>query len=131
MITLVRRFMLRISERIAKENRIQAIVTGESLGQVASQTIESMSVIGSVLSNDMPLLKPLVAFDKQDTVEIAKRIGSFETSIKPFDDCCTVFLPKSPVIKPRMRDVVREERKLDVDALIDEVYQKIEKIRID
>ena len=131
MITLVRRFMLRIAERVARQNQLQAIITGESLGQVASQTIESMSVIGSVLSSEMPLLKPLVGFDKQETVEIAKKIGSFEISIKPFDDCCTVFLPKSPVIKPKMKEVLFQERKLDVDALIDKVMESIEKIRVE
>ena len=131
MITLVRRFMLRIAQRIAHQNKLQAIVTGESLGQVASQTIESMSVIGSVLSSDLPLLKPLVGFDKQETVEIAKKIGSFEISIKPYDDCCTVFLPKSPVIKPKMKEVLFQERKLDVDALVDGVMESIEKIRIE
>ena len=117
MITLVRRFMLRIAERIAKQNDCQAIVTGESLGQVASQTIESMTVIGDVLN--LPLLRPLVANDKQETVEIAQKIGSLDISIRPFDDCCTVYLPDAPVIKPKLWRVEKEESKLDVERLIE------------
>ena len=109
--------MLRIAERIAKQNDCQAIVTGESLGQVASQTIESMTVIGDVLN--LPLLRPLVANDKQETVEIAQKIGSLDISIRPFDDCCTVYLPDAPVIKPKLWRVEKEESKLDVERLIE------------
>lgn len=122
MITLVRRFMLRIAQRIAKQNGDQAIVTGESLGQVASQTIESMTVIGEVVDN-LPLLKPLVAYDKQETVDIATKIGTYDISIKPYDDCCTVYLPDSPIIKPKLERVLREEKKLDVEGLVDRAIE--------
>ena len=125
MITLVRRFMLRIAAKIAEIEHDQAIITGESLGQVASQTIESMSVIGEVLK--MPLLKPLIAYDKQETVDIAQKIGSYDISIRPYDDCCTVYLPKNPIIKPRIERVLREESKLDVDSL---VQRAIDKMRV-
>ena len=130
MITLVRRFMLRIAERLADKNHCGCIVTGESLAQVASQTIESMTVIGNAMESDLPLLKPLVGFDKQETVEIAKKIGSFDISIRPYDDCCTVFLPDSPVIKPKLEKVLREESKLDVEGLIEECMNNIEKMII-
>lgn len=130
MITLVRRFMLRIAERLAMRHYCGCIVTGESLAQVASQTIESMTVIGNAMESDLPLLKPLVGFDKQETVEIAKKIGSYDISIRPYDDCCTVFLPDSPVIKPKLEKVLREESKLDVEALIEECMANIEKMII-
>lgn len=131
MITLVRRFMLRIAERLAAKHYCSCIVTGESLAQVASQTVESMTVIGNAMESDLPLLKPLVGFDKQETVEIAKKIGSFDISIRPYDDCCTVFLPDSPVIKPKLEKVLKEESKLDVEALIEECMGNIEKMIID
>ena len=123
MITLVRRFMLRIAAKIAEIEHDQAIITGESLGQVASQTIESMAVIGEVLK--MPLLKPLVAYDKQETVDIAQKIGSYDISIRPYDDCCTVYLPENPIIKPRLERVLREEAKLDVDLLVERAISKM------
>jgi len=128
MITLVRRFMLRIAERLAEKSYCQCIVTGESLAQVASQTVESMTDIGEAMQTNLPLLKPLVGFDKQETVEIAQKIGSFEISIRPYDDCCTVFLPDSPVIKPKLEKVLKEESKLDVEALIEECMSNIEKM---
>ena len=130
MITLVRRFMLRIAERLAEKHYCGCIVTGESLAQVASQTIESMTVIGHAMDTNLPLLKPLVGFDKQETVEIAKKIGSFDISIRPYDDCCTVFLPDSPVIKPKLEKVLKEESKLDVEFLIEECIKNIEKMII-
>ena len=123
MITLVRRFMLRIAEQIAKIEGDQAIITGESLGQVASQTIESMAVIGEVLN--LPLLKPLVANDKQETVDIAQSIGTYNISIRPFDDCCTVYLPDSPIIKPKLERVLREESKLNVNSLVENAISKM------
>ena len=105
------------------------IVTGESLGQVASQTIESMTVIGEVIK-DVPLLKPLVAFDKVDTIEISKKIGAFDISIQPYEDCCTVFLPKTPVTRPKLAKTLREESRLNVDALMQEALQTLELIEI-
>lgn len=131
MITLVRRFMLRLAARLASEKDYNAIVTGESLAQVASQTVESMSVIGEVLPSSLPLLKPLVAFDKEETVVLSKKIGAFEISIRPYDDCCTVFLPESPIIKPKLERVKREEARLNVDELLEECYNQKQKIEIE
>ncbi len=125
MITLMRRFMMRIAERLAKQQGDQAIITGESLGQVASQTIESITSSNSVVT--MPVLRPLIAFDKLDIIEISKKIDAYETSILPYEDCCTVFLPKFPAIKPNLERVKRAESKLDVEALINEAFEKVEK----
>ncbi|MEG1581920.1 MAG: tRNA 4-thiouridine(8) synthase ThiI, partial [Clostridia bacterium] len=129
MITIMRRFMMRVAEHIACENYIKMIITGESLGQVASQTIESMTVIGEVIK-EIPLIKPLVAFDKSETIEIARRIGSYETSIKPFDDCCTVFLPKTPATKPNLKHVLKEESKLNVEELFNNCLKTIEIVEV-
>lgn len=128
MITMMRRFMMRIAERLAKENGGQAIITGESLGQVASQTIESITSSNSVVT--MPVLRPLIAFDKLDIIEISQKIGTYETSILPFEDCCTVFLPKFPAIKPKMERILRAEALLDVDGLIEEAISNTEVIKI-
>lgn len=126
MITLMRRFMMRIAERLSKRLGAQAIVTGESLGQVASQTIESITSSNSVVT--MPVLRPLIAFDKIDIIEISRKIDTYETSILPYEDCCTVFLPKFPAIKPDLKRVIKAEEKLDVEALIEEAMSNIEKI---
>ena len=125
MITLMRRFMMRIAERLAIQQGDQAIITGESLGQVASQTIESITSSNSVVT--MPVLRPLIAFDKIDIIEIARKIDTYETSILPYEDCCTVFLPKFPAIKPNLERVKRAESKLDVEGLIDEAFKNVEK----
>lgn len=125
MITIMRRFMMRIAERLAKRYGDQAIITGESLGQVASQTIESITSSNSVVS--MPVLRPLIAFDKLDIIDIARKIDTYETSILPYEDCCTVFLPKYPAIRPNLENVVRAESKLDIEGLINEAFEKIEK----
>ncbi len=125
MITLMRRFMMRIAERLAIQQGDQAIITGESLGQVASQTIESITSSNSVVT--MPVLRPLITFDKLDIIDIARKIDTYETSILPYEDCCTVFLPKYPAIKPNLERVKRAEQKLDVDALIDEAFLCVEK----
>ena len=125
MITLMRRFMMRIAERLAKQQNCQAIITGESLGQVASQTIESITSSNSVVT--MPVLRPLIMFDKIDIIEIARKIDTYETSILPYEDCCTVFLPKFPAIKPNLDRVIKAESKLDVEGLIAEAFTKIEK----
>ena len=124
MITLMRRFMMKISETIAKNNKLQAIITGESLGQVASQTIESITSSNSVVT--MPVLRPLIAFDKLDIIEISEKIGTYETSILPYEDCCTVFLPKHPLIKPNLEKVKIEEGKLEVEKLIDDAISSLE-----
>ena len=129
MITLLRRFMMRIAERLAEQVGGQCIVTGESLGQVASQTIEGMTSSGSVVEN-LPILRPLVGFDKTEIIERAREIGTFETSIQPYEDCCTVFFPKHPLIRPKMEDVLRAEQKLDVEALLEEAMLSSEMVRL-
>lgn len=117
MITIMRRFMMRIAKRLCDKNEAGAIVTGESLGQVASQTMQSMTVTNSVV--DIPVFRPVVAFDKEEIMSIARKIGTYETSILPYEDCCTVFLPKNPVIRPTIKRAEKLEQKLDVEALIE------------
>ena len=129
MITLLRRGMFTIAERLCKKFGKKMIITGESLGQVASQTIESMTVVSEVVKST-PIIRPLVAFDKCETIDIAKKIGTFETSIQPFEDCCTVFLPDSPVVRPEFYKVKREQDKLDFDAILDRAMQTIEVVEI-
>ncbi len=128
MITLMRRFMMRIAERLSKKIESQAIITGESLGQVASQTIESLTSSNSVVT--MPVLRPVIGFDKTEIIEISEKIDTFETSILPYEDCCTVFLPKNPLIKPRLDKVILEESKLDVEVLIENALNNVEIIKI-
>lgn len=129
MITLVRRFMMRIAERLAKQIGAQCLITGESLGQVASQTIEGMTSSNAVVK-DMPVLRPLVGFDKTEIVDRSKAMGAFETSILPYEDCCTVFLPKHPLIRPKSEQVEAQENKLGVEALIEEALSTLEIIRL-
>ena len=124
----MRRFMMRIAERLAVKLGDQAIVTGESLGQVASQTIESMTSSNSVVS--MPVLRPLIAFDKVDIIKISREIDTYNTSILPYEDCCTVFLPKFPVIRPNLKKVQEMEKLLDVENLIEEAMSNIEKYEL-
>ncbi len=128
MITIMRRIMMRIAEKICKQNELGAIITGESLGQVASQTIQSINVTNSVVS--LPVFRPVIAFDKEDIVEIAKKIGTFETSILPYEDCCTVFLPKHPVIKPTIKKVEYQEEFLDIESLVNEALATKEEMVI-
>ncbi len=130
MITILRRFMYRIAEEITQKHKIGSIVTGESLSQVASQTLESLTVIEEVLSKKVIVFRPLVAFDKIETIKIAEKIGTYETSILPFEDCCTVFLPTNPIIKPNLIKVLKEEEKLEVEKLTSEAINEIEEIRI-
>jgi len=113
---LSRRFMMRIAERVAMDNEIDALITGESLGQVASQTIKSLYVTNS--SVNIPIFRPLIGLDKVQIIEIAKDIETYETSILPYDDCCTLFLPKHPVTKPKLEDIEKSESNLDVEGLI-------------
>lgn len=122
--------MIRIAEIIAKENNLKAIITGESLGQVASQTIESITST-NIVANEVPILRPLIAMDKEEITKISKERNFFETSILPYEDCCTVFLPKYPVIKPSLKKVEIEESKLDIDQLVKEALNSIEIIEID
>lgn len=123
-ITIMRRFMLRIAERVAQQRRALALVTGESLGQVASQTLESMHTINQVTT--MPILRPLISFDKTEIMRVAKEIGTYETSILPYEDCCTIFLPASPRTRPRIEEALRAEEALDVSALVEEAVSSVE-----
>ena len=125
MITIMRRIMMRIAEIIAKKNHLKAIITGESLAQVASQTVESITVTNHVVQ-DLPIFRPLIGLDKDDITVIATKIGTFETSILPYEDCCTVFLPKHPVIKPKLEQVEMEEKKLDLETLLQEALDSEE-----
>ena len=129
MITLLRRFMFKIAEIIAKQKGLDMLITGESLGQVASQTIESITAVESVLK-DIVVMRPLIGFDKNETIAIANKINTFETSIEPYEDCCTVFLPPNPIIKPKLNNVVYEESKLDCENLIENALKTLETIVI-
>lgn len=125
---LSRRFMMRIANEISKDNNYQALITGESLGQVASQTLESVAVIEE--SSDLPILRPLIGLDKQDIIDTAKEIGTYEKSIEPFDDCCSIFAPDKPVTKPKLHHILRSEENLNVDELIKEAIENLEIIEI-
>ena len=125
---IMRRFMMEISQRIAKEDGCKCLVTGENLGQVASQTMEAMAVTGAVV--DLPIFMPLVAMDKEEIVTNARRIGTLETSILPYEDCCTVVTPKHPKTKPRLGQVVHAERNLDRESLIQKALASVEKITV-
>jgi thiamine biosynthesis protein ThiI len=126
---IMRRFMMRIAEKIALQNGCKAIVTGENLGQVASQTMEAMACTQAVIS--LPVLQPLVGMDKEEIITAARRIGTFETSILPYEDCCTVFTPKHPKTKPKVWDVAQAESILDIDALVDEALAGTERIWVE
>ena len=126
MITLLRRLMFRIAERQALRIRAQCLITGESLGQVASQTIEGMTSSNSVVEQ-LPVLRPLVGFDKNEIIDRSVKIGTYDISILPYEDCCTVFLPDYPAIRPKLKDILEEEKKLDVEALIVEAFSGLEK----
>jgi thiamine biosynthesis protein ThiI len=125
---IMRRFMTRICEKIARRNGCGAIVTGESLGQVASQTMEAMAVTEECVS--LPVLRPLVCLDKTEIIETARKINTFDTSILPYEDCCTVFTPRHPRTKPRIGDVIAAESALDIDSLVDEAILGIERVNI-
>ena len=129
MITIMRRFMMRIAERLAKQNGAGAIVTGESLGQVASQTLESLTSTNSVAT--LPVFRPLIGFDKDEIIEIAERIGTYETSILPYEDCCTIFLTKRPVTKPRLSTVEKLERVLDIETLVENALKNVDTVVIE
>ena len=126
---LMRRFMMRIACAVAEKNGIQALVTGESVGQVASQTLEAMACTNAVCT--LPVLRPVVGMDKEEIVRIARKIGTFETSILPYEDCCTVFTPKHPKTRPHVEDLVEAEKALDVDALVAEAVDNIERVMLE
>ena len=125
---IMRRFMMEISQRIAKDDGCGALITGENLGQVASQTMEAMAVTGAVV--DIPIFMPLVGMDKEEIVTIARKIGTMETSVLPYEDCCTVFTPKHPKTKPSLGQLLHAERKLDRQALIQQALDSVEKIAV-
>ncbi len=125
---IMRRFMMEISQRIAKDDGCGALITGENLGQVASQTMEAMTVTGAVV--DIPVFMPLVGMDKEEIITIARKIGTLETSILPYEDCCTVFTPKHPKTKPTLGQVIHAERGVDREALIQEALASVEKVTV-
>ena len=125
---LVRRFMMKIAEKVAQETECCMLITGENLGQVASQTAEALVVTDQ--SVQMPVMRPLIAMDKVDIMDIAKNIGTFETSILPYEDCCTVFLPKHPTTKPKLAKILESESRLDVEQLIADAVASKEMVTI-
>ena len=125
---IMRRFMMRIAERIANANGAKAIVTGENLGQVASQTMEAMASTQAVIS--MPVLQPIIGMDKEEIVAMSRKIGTFETSILPYEDCCTVFTPRHPKTHPKLKEVAEAESALAVDELVEEALAGIERVTV-
>ncbi|MDD4495477.1 MAG: tRNA 4-thiouridine(8) synthase ThiI [Eubacteriales bacterium] len=125
---IMRRFMMKIAERISVKTGCLALITGESMGQVASQTIQSLSVTNEVV--DQPVFRPLIGMDKNDVVTIARKIGTYETSILPYEDCCTVFVAKHPKTKPVLEDIVASEQALDAEGLISDAVEKTETVLI-
>ncbi|MBR0085252.1 MAG: tRNA 4-thiouridine(8) synthase ThiI [Lachnospiraceae bacterium] len=127
---IMRRYMMRIAEHFAKECRSLGLVTGESIGQVASQTMQSLAATNAVCT--LPVYRPLIAFDKQDIVDIALKINTYETSIEPYEDCCTIFVAKHPVTKPIIGVIERSEKKLEgtIEALVEEAIRTVEVINI-
>ena len=125
---IMRRFMMRIAEQIAGRVGAKAIVTGENLGQVASQTMEAMATTQAVTT--IPVLQPLVGMDKEDIIRFARKIGTFDTSILPYEDCCTVFTPRHPRTHPKLQEVEAAESSLDVATLVEEALAGVEHIRL-
>ena len=128
MTLLMRRFMMKISEKIARRNGSIALITGESVGQVASQTLAALNVTNAVCS--MPVLRPLVGMDKTEIIDRAYKIGTFETSILPYEDCCTVFTPAHPTTNPKLANIEKSEARLDFDGLVEKALEGVEKIVI-
>ena len=126
MITIMRRMMYRIAERVAKNIKSKVIINGESIGQVASQTLTSMYVINNV--TNMPVIRPVSCLDKLEIIDISKKIGTYDTSIMPFEDCCTIFVPKHPVINPNLNKCIEYESKIDYESMIEKAINNIEKI---
>jgi thiamine biosynthesis protein ThiI len=128
---IMRRYMMKIAERIAKETDCLGLITGESIGQVASQTMQSLAVTNEVCT--LPVYRPLIGMDKQEIVEISQKIGTFETSIQPFEDCCTIFVAKHPVTRPTLKSILKSETHLDshMDELMETAIQTAEKIWVE
>ena len=123
-VLLYRRFMYRIADRIAAQRKCQALVTGENLGQVASQTIENLNIVDGLA--DRVVMRPLLTYDKSQVMDIARDLGTYEISIRPFDDCCTLFVPKNPTTRGKVHILEKQERRLDVDELIEEAIERTE-----
>ena len=129
LITFMRRRMYEIAERIAKRNKCSAIINGESIGQVASQTLSSMIAVNDV--TNFPVLRPLCSFDKLDIIEISKNIDTYDISILPYEDCCTVFVPRHPVINPNLKHIYEEEKRIDFTELINEAVKNVEVVDLE
>ena len=125
---IMRRCMMRIAERIARKTESMALITGESIGQVASQTMEALNVTDSVVS--MPVFRPLIGSDKEEIIEVARKIGTFETSSLPYEDCCTVFTPRHPATHPTMEKINLGESRLDLETLLDEAVENTEVVSV-
>lgn len=127
----MRRYMMKLAEHFAKENRCLGLITGESIGQVASQTMQSLAATNEVCT--MPVYRPLIGFDKQEIVEVSEKIDTYETSIQPFEDCCTIFVAKHPVTKPNIHIIEASERKLDekIDELVKTAIETTETIWVE
>ena len=126
---LLRRYMMTIAERVAKYKGCTALITGESLGQVASQTMQALGVTDAAVS--MPVFRPCIGMDKEEIVTVSRKMGAFETSIQPYEDCCTVFTPKHPKTKPELDKVIAEEQKVDFDALADEAFNTLYTVTVE
>ena len=123
--------MMRIAEHFAKKSKCLALITGESVGQVASQTMESLNATNAVC--DLPVYRPVIAFDKQDIIDISEKIGTYETSIQPYEDCCTIFVAKHPVTKPRLDIIEKSEQKIaqDMEELVKKAIETVETIVVE
>ncbi|NOX90602.1 MAG: tRNA 4-thiouridine(8) synthase ThiI [Calditrichaeota bacterium] len=127
-VILYRRFMMRIAERLARRKDLKAVVTGESLGQVASQTLENIAAIEEAIT--LPVLRPLVGMDKNEIIQVARKIGTYEISVKPHDDACTRFMPRQPETRAKLEKVLEAEKSLDVEDLVEKAFQSIEILEI-
>ncbi len=125
---IMRRFMMRLAERIAKQTESGALITGESIGQVASQTMEALGTTDAVV--EMPVFRPLIGFDKSEIIDIARKIDTYELSSLPYEDCCTIFTPKHPATRPKKEKVEQAEAVLDVESLIEEALKNVEMVRV-
>ncbi len=125
---IMRRFMMAIAEKIAEKNGAKALVTGESIGQVASQTVEALYVTNNAVS--MPVFRPVIGMDKEEIVEISRKIDTFETSVLPYEDCCTIFTPRHPLTKPKLENIVKSEKALEFSRLVDEAVNGTETIEV-
>ena len=125
---LQRRFMIRIAQAISEYNRYDALITGDNLGQVASQAITAMKIIDN--ESDMLIFRPLISFDKEQIIDIAKKIETYETSIEPFDDCCTLFAPSHPNLRPTLEEILKEEESLDIESLVEDAIKNMKVIKI-